>query len=165
MSAIPGVKGAPPPPPPQPPGFIKFLQHVVGIAGAATGAMAPGSGEGIGAIDQNIATAPSSLADVFDFGGWMAEGGDVTPGKFYGWQEDGQEYFAPSVAGRIIPERSMGGGGNTFNYNVDARGADLGAQNRIARGIEASHDAAVANAVRANHEMSMRRPQRGSKSE
>ena len=114
MSAIPGVKGAPPPPPPQPPGFIKFLQHVVGIAGAATGAMAPGSGEGIGAIDQNIATAPSSLADVFDFGGWMAEGGDVTPGKFYGWQEDGQEYFAPSVAGRIIPERSMGGGGNTL---------------------------------------------------
>jgi hypothetical protein len=54
----------------------------------------------------------------------------------------------------------MRGGGDTHNWNIDARGADLGAANRISRALEATHQSAVATAVRANAQRSWRVPQR-----
>ena len=41
----------------------------------------------------------------------------------------------------------MGGRGPNVHFEIDARGADLGAMNRIQRGLEMTHRAAVANAV------------------
>lgn len=61
------------------------------------------------------------------FGGGKAAGGPVQPGKFYAWQEQGREFFSPTVPGEIIPQGSGARrpANMTVNqtFNVDARGA------------------------------------------
>jgi hypothetical protein len=54
---------------------------------------------------------------------------------------------------------SFGGGGtHHYTYTIDARGAALGTENRIARAIEASHNSAISGSVAANHDRSRRTP-------
>jgi hypothetical protein len=50
-------------------------------------------------------------------------------------------------------------GGNT-TYNIDARGAEIGAEHRINRAIEAAHDSAINQGIRASAEHARRTPQR-----
>lgn len=102
-------------------------------------------------------TGSELVTSAIDFGGFYASGGSVDPGHAYVVGERGAEMFVPSSAGRIVPNGELGGS-TTAIYHIDARGADLGAQNRIARGIEASHRAAVSTAVQATHERSRRVP-------
>jgi hypothetical protein len=94
---------------------------------------------------------------------FMARGGDADPGKIYGVAEAGEaELISPKHSSRITPLSKLGGGDSHthFNYSIDARGADLGAENRVARAIEFAHNSAVSNGVRANAERSKRTPQR-----
>jgi hypothetical protein len=65
-----------------------------GIIGPLANALSGGIGGVTGAI--------GSL-----FGGKRAAGGPVFPGKIYEVNENGQEFFAPSVAGSIIPHSSV----------------------------------------------------------
>jgi hypothetical protein len=51
------------------------------------------------------------------------------------------------------------GGGDT-HISVDARGADLGVENRVSRAIQAAHSAAVQSGVQAQSEHAKRTPQR-----
>lgn len=51
------------------------------------------------------------------FGGFRAEGGPVSPGKFYVVGENGPEILATQGAGTVIPNNKLGGG-ETFNINV-----------------------------------------------
>ena len=87
----------------------------------------------------------------------MASGGGVDPGKTYLIGENGPELFAPGMRGSIVPNHALASSVSN-NYVIDARGADLGAHNRIARGIEASHNAAVAKSVQASVERARRTP-------
>jgi hypothetical protein len=94
-----------------------------------------------------------------DYGGAMAGGGEVDPGHVYDVGERGREKFIPYSRGRIVPHDALGGGVSIVNNNnIDARGADLGAHNRIIRGMEATHKSAVATAIQATHERSRRVP-------
>jgi hypothetical protein len=93
------------------------------------------------------------------FGGGMASGGDVDPGHSYVVGESGWEVFTPRTAGSITPAGKLGSGGGP-TYNVDARGADFGAANRVSRAIEAAHHAAVTASMAANAERTSRTPQR-----
>ena len=115
--------------------------------------MTPGTGGGGvfggGALGGGIFSA-------LPFGGAFAGGGGVEPGNAYLVGENGPEIFAPGSKGSIIPNGGMGG--STY---IDARGADLGAANRIARAIDAAHASAVSNSVRANAERAQRSPRRG----
>lgn len=57
------------------------------------------------------------------FGGFLAEGGDVTPGKAYMVGEKHPEFFVPKQAGSVVPTLRTGGGEvhnhhNTININV-----------------------------------------------
>jgi hypothetical protein len=91
---------------------------------------------------------------------FMANGGDMDPGKIYGVAEAGEaELISPKNSSRITPVSKLGGG-DTFHYSIDARGADLGAENRVMRAIEFAHNSAVSNGVRANAERTKRTPQR-----
>jgi hypothetical protein len=45
----------------------------------------------------------SEIADWSNYGGARADGGPVTPGKYYTVGEQGPETFVPSVPGRIVP--------------------------------------------------------------
>jgi hypothetical protein len=95
----------------------------------------------------------------------LASGGYMSAGESYLVGENGPEILS-GLSGRITNNSdtrrilNTNRGGDVF-YTVDARGSDLGAENRIRRGIELSHNSAVANAVRANVERSKRVP-RGS---
>ena len=88
----------------------------------------------------------------------MAGGGDVDPGASYIVGEHEAELFTPRTAGSISPASKLGMGGPT--YHVDARGADLGAGNRVLRAIEAAHHSAVAASVVAHADRKSRTPQR-----
>jgi hypothetical protein len=91
----------------------------------------------------------------------MAGGGDTEPGLIYKVAEAGEgEFITPKNASTVTPLSKLRGGGDSFTYNVDARGADLGAENRVARAIEYSHNSAVRNAARASAEHARRTPRR-----
>jgi len=52
-------------------------------------------------IDGMMATASDKLADTADFGGFMARGGPVRPGKSYVVGENGPELFTPGSSGFV----------------------------------------------------------------
>lgn len=95
------------------------------------------------------------------FGGGFADGGYPSPDKSYIVGEDGPE-IRTGLSGRIMSNAAsrqlVAGTSGTAVYNIDARGSDLGAHNRIARGIEQSHRSAVSTAVQATYERSRRVP-------
>lgn len=132
-----------------------FVQMVsaAAMAGGSTGGIQMG---GEGGTDFNLLSKVLSVAG--RFGGFMASGGDVNPGMSYAVGDGGEtEIFTPKTAGTITPVSKLGGGPS---YHIDARGADLGAGNRVARAIEAAHQSAVANSIHANVERNKRIPQR-----
>lgn len=80
-----------------------------------------------------------------------ATGGPVRSGTPYMVGERGPEMFVPSTAGKIVPNREMGGGGAVFN--IDARGAQAGVGEEIRRALadydRQSYSRHVANQQRA----------------
>jgi len=108
---------------------------------------------------ENLGIAGGILGILGRFGGGFAEGGDVSPGMAYLVGERGPELFSPSTHGTITSNSSYSQGGLHIGY-LDARGADLGAGNRVSRAIEAAHASAVSTGVRANIERQRRTPQR-----
>ena len=118
------------------------------------------SGAGGAAADASSGLAESVTSSI----SFMAQGGDVDPGKGYIVGDGGEpEFFSPHTAGRITPLSKMGGGGDTHihHWTVDARGADIGAASRIDQRMEAYQRAAVRASVLANKEMARRTPKRG----
>lgn len=66
--------------------------------------------------------------------GLFAAGGRPTPGQAAVIGEKGPELWVPDSAGTIIPNHMLAsGGGNT--YQIDARGADVGAVSRISAAL------------------------------
>jgi hypothetical protein len=64
------------------------------------------------------------------FGGFRAAGGPVSPGKAYMVGENGPEMVVPRMSGQVVPNGGGTGGGGTV-YNIDARGAAAGVEQRI----------------------------------
>jgi hypothetical protein len=94
------------------------------------------------------------------FGGKKASGGFVDSSHSYIVGENGPEMFVPSGGGNIVPNGSLsaGGGHSTqVNYNIDARGADAGVEQRLRAAIKESENAAVARAVVTSQEINKRR--------
>jgi hypothetical protein len=113
-----------------------------------------------------LKTAAAATTWSADFGallesGAMAaqHGASVTPGQAYMVGERGPEMFISASPGTIVPHGAGAFGGNV-TYNIDARGSDLGASNRIQRGLELSHRAAVVSSVVASTEHGKRVPQK-----
>lgn len=85
--------------------------------------------------------------------GAKAAGGGVSAGSSYLVGERGPELFTPSASGTISPNSASGGrGGNVFN--IDARGASVGAVQRLERMVvslaRATPSIAVNAVARAN---------------
>jgi hypothetical protein len=127
-------------------GIFSFIGSLFGKSGGAAAA----GGE--------VEDVSSSI----DFGGVMGSGGMVSPDKAYIVGDRGTEILT-GASGRIVSNselsRTFGGGGRRGGDTyIDARGADLGARNRIARGMEMTRRASVATSVQAVHERSRRVP-------
>ncbi len=113
-----------------------------------SGGSSDGGGKGV------FGSILGGFGKILKFGGFMADGGSVEPGQSYIVGENGPEMFTPSNHGTISPNA----GGGSVIYNIDARGADLGAHNRIARAIEQAHNSAISASVQANQERMKRTP-------
>lgn len=126
-----------------------------GWLGGLLGAIFGGSGAGGG--------ADGSATSTITYGGALRDGGDVSPDRDY-LVGDGfePEIFTPGVHGRVTPLSKLekAGGNVSIKYDIDARGADLGAENRIRRGMELSYKSSVSTAIQANHEYTKRTPQK-----
>lgn len=82
------------------------------------------------------------------FGGKRSAGGNVWPGQFYQWQENGREYFAPNEPGRVIPAgAAMSASPMTLqqHFHLDARGAVMTEQ--LLADFQARADASAQSAV------------------
>jgi hypothetical protein len=122
-------------------GFPGFLAHLFG---------AGGGGGGGGTAGTSFDFDPSIIG--------FADGGSPPVGQVSLVGEEGPELFVPTTSGTIIPHGAFGGGGGSIvNYNIDARGADAGVEQRIIRAIQASSAQSVQAAVAANIERGKRR--------
>lgn len=78
----------------------------------------------VGGVSGAASSVGSGIASFFSmFAGFLAEGGDVTPGKAYMVGEKHPEFFVPKQAGSVVPTLRTGGGevhnhNNTININV-----------------------------------------------
>jgi hypothetical protein len=124
-----------------------------GIWSSILGAILGGNGGGGGSSSSQGFMSDSSIT-------FLAGGGDIPDSGYTVVGENGPELLPPGRgAGRtVIPSDKIGGGNTYVTYSVDARGADLGADNRIRRGLEVTHKSAVATSVQANAEYSKRTP-------
>jgi len=74
-------------------------------------------------------------------GGWINE-------PILGIGKSGQRYtFGERGSEMVVPESQTERGGNTYNYNIDARGAQRGVSAEIMRAIRASENRAVIRSV------------------
>lgn len=97
----------------------QLIRPLVGaIGGVLSGGLA-----GIGGVAG--AEGATGLASLF--GGFRAEGGPVSAGKSYVVGEHGPELFTPRASGTI----TANGAGGSNVYNIDARGAEIGVEERI----------------------------------
>ena len=87
------------------------------------------------------------------FGGGRAAGGPVTKNSPYVVGERGPELFVPNTHGKIVPNKSLGGGGGPITVNVDASGSSVEGKEQEGREL----GKAVAIAVQ-NEMIRQRRP-------
>lgn len=113
------------------------------LAGALAGAI-PGSSGGI----QTPPFIPAFQRPGFVPPGIRQLGGPVQPGRSFLVGEQGPELFVPKVSGEIVPNDNLRRGvGQTFVFNIDARGAEAGVEQRILRALRATENRAVVRAV------------------
>lgn len=107
-----------------------------------------GNGEAIGTLSNVVASFP----------GFAGGNDDISPGTTAWIAEDGPELvrFGSRASVTPINDSRLGRGGDSYgDVFVDARGADLGAANRVQAAL---HRQTVATAVRAMHERAHRVP-------
>jgi hypothetical protein len=139
--------------------YVRMADSITGTATHAASSLASffhgssgGSGAGLG----------SSLGGVFSrligFLPHFAAGGPMSANMLSVVGENGPELFSPGTSGRIIPNHqlSIGGGGATHNYSIDARGSTDPAATRAA--VQQGVQRAVGISMQAQHQQSIRRP-------
>jgi hypothetical protein len=134
--------------------ILRRLGSTIGSIGGLFGGSGGGGGGNTGGDTPSVFSVDSSVTYPK-----LAGGGDVDPGQPY-WVGDGgePELFTPRSAGTVTPMSRLGG--HSFTYHIDARGADLGAGNRVARAIEMAHSSAIRSSVVATAERNKRTPHR-----
>jgi hypothetical protein len=93
------------------------------------------------------------LASLF---GFRASGGPVSAGSPYIVGEAGAEMFVPTTSGTIVPNHALGGG-DVYNFIIDAKGAAPGTEVAIMRGIRQAMAQNVKKSVAASQDYMLRR--------
>jgi hypothetical protein len=117
-----------------------------------------GAGAGAEQVTSSMGPDLTSIFDALTFPGLAGGSDNVDPGKSY-WVGDGgeAELFRPRIGGSVTPASKIGGGDT--HYHIDARGAELGAYNRIERSLEAVHRSIESRSARQAYEAKRRTPQ------
>jgi hypothetical protein len=126
-----------------------------GILG--TGAFAAGGGLA-SLLSAGGSGATEAVSSSISFAGEFANGGYIPSGSYGIAGENGPEpVFGPA---HVMSNKDAFGSKDTHNhyYTIDARGAELGAVNRIERGLEAVHGSIERRAARSVYENNRRTP-------
>jgi len=124
---------------------IMMNTEVAASAAMASAAMLGPAGVAIGTANASAIramsyvsigmVAASGIMEGISISGKRALGGPVIAGQTYIVNENraqqGPEYFTPGVSGTITPANRMGGVTLNQNITIDARGADVGSEQRI----------------------------------
>lgn len=129
----------------------------IGSTGSSDGTDNTGDGEQPSGFKKVLGGIFGSIAGIF--GGARAVGGGVSAGQVYRINENGQEYFQPSVDGKIIPHgTSTSSGGNVFYTVHVANGVTPEQMNMHVRAaLQEYHPQGVHAAVKAVHDHQQRR--------
>lgn len=103
--------------------LMDYLLGTSGKGGAVTGMLSSVFGNGGGGGGNWLTSVIPQ----------MAHGGPMTTGRPYIAGEAGPELIVPNTAAQVMPGWAMGGGGGGGStvYNIDARNADAGVEQRI----------------------------------
>lgn len=108
-------------------------------------------------LKNTFSTLFQSIGSMATIGGFMADGGVTAPGLSYIVGENGPELFTPGSSGTVTPNAALRSSHSTV-YQIDARGADAGAEMRIRAALRDTEDRAVIRSVASVSEMNRRRP-------
>ncbi len=104
-------------------------------------------GGGLGSLFGGAAAAPAVLSPAsfvapigWQHGGWITE-------PIYGIGKSGTRYSLGEKEAELITPKSKVGGGDTYTYYIDARGAQRGVSAEIMRAIRESENRAVKRSV------------------
>ena len=155
------------------PVYVRLADGIGGVAGSATSSLSSvfkGGGlsslfkSGDSSSSSDGSSTGSSIGGLFSkLVGLLphfAGGGSISSNMLSVVGENGPELFNPSTSGTIIPNHQIsvggGGGGDTHNYHIDARGSTDPAATRAAvqQGIQRS----VEISAQQRHQQSIRRP-------
>jgi hypothetical protein len=129
-----------------------------GGASSAAGAAAGGDGDGGSSLTGSLGSVFMTALPM------LASGGPLSANTMAIVGEKGPELFMPSTSGTVIPNHQLtsfgGGGGDTHNYAIDARGATDPAQTtaQITRALRVAAPQIVSASTRSVQERSKRRP-------
>lgn len=98
----------------------RFISELIDEMFASAGGI--GSGGGGGGLGDLIGGIFGGISSIF--GGFFADGGQPPMGKVSVVGENGPELFVPHTAGTIVPDGTLGGGGQTVVINNDFTGVD-----------------------------------------
>lgn len=88
----------------------------------------------------------------------FASGTDSAPGGMAWVGENGPELMNVPAGASITPNSALRGGGHTMVVHIDAKGAELGVETKIARALQAAGPSIVAQAVAHVNEIQRRTP-------
>jgi hypothetical protein len=119
--------------------LIEMAFEMKKINGTGTAPAGGAGGSGIGGFFKSL------------FSGFFADGGVVGPGQWGIAGENGPEPVFGGVTGTtVFPTNMMSSSSSSSNqnvYHIDARGADIGVEQRIRRALHESEERAVARSV------------------
>lgn len=133
----------------------KFLFNSSG-AGGFFGDIVKGIFGGGGGISIGGFAPDASISDALFRSLGFAKGGVTNKPAIFG--EAGPEAAVPLPDGRRIPVQLMGGGSGGNVYNIDARGADAGVEQRVMRALESLRQDTPNIAINSVSEANKRNP-------
>jgi hypothetical protein len=131
---------------------------------AAAQMMASSTNGGVGGVPSgDDGSSSSSSLDLSDSGsyGEYASGSDYTPGGMALVGEDGPEMVNLPTGSSVTPNSQMRFGTVHNIFQIDAKGAEIGVEEKIARAISKSAPQMIMRAVTASSEISKRSLSRG----
>ncbi len=141
--------------------LISQLLNGLGSGGGIGGFFSSlfGGGGGGGGDAASAGSVGSFIGDLSDSGiGAFASGTDSAPGGMAWVGENGPELMNVPAGASITPNSALRAGGHTMIVNIDAKGAELGVETKIARALQEAGPSIVAQAVAHVNEIQRRTP-------
>jgi hypothetical protein len=136
---------------------IQQLLKSLGGQGGIFGSLFGGAGGGAGSAATSMGSGATSAGAAGGF--WsFASGTDFAPGGLSLVGEEGPELVNLPTGSSVTPNSALRGNIITLHMPIDARGGEIGVEDKIARALSAAAPQIIMHAVVASSEISKRTP-------